>query len=330
MERELQLAIKAVRLAARVTQRVSPSSLAAQQGTLIKSDASPVTIADFAAQAIVNSCLHSEFPDDPIVGEEDASDLRSNSDLLSRVTAAVNCENGTGGMTENEVLQHIDRGTSQGAVDRFWTLDPIDGTKGFLRGEQYAICLALVVGGEVEVGVLACPNLPQTSKGIESRGLLFGAVRGQGAFQFNLNDPASRASIHVSNTAETSDACFCESVESGHSNQSFSSLVAESLGINKSPLRMDSQCKYGMIASGRADIYLRLPTRKDYQEKIWDHAAGDLIVREAGGVVTDIHGKRLDFTRGRLLSGNQGVIASNPHLHSAVQAAVVSQLSKNN
>ena len=43
--------------------------------------------------------------------------------------------------------------------ERFWTLDPIDGTKGFLRGEQYAVALALIVGGEVVVAALACPNL---------------------------------------------------------------------------------------------------------------------------------------------------------------------------
>ena len=55
----------------------------------------------------------------------------------------------------------IDRGNYKGAAHgRHWTLDPIDGTKGFLRGEQYAVCLALIEDGEVVLGVLGCPHLP--------------------------------------------------------------------------------------------------------------------------------------------------------------------------
>ena len=65
-----------------------------------------------------------------------------------------------------------------------WTLDPIDGTKGFLRGEQYAVCLALLVDSSVEVGVIGCPNLPlDPQKPDGQRGCLFIAVRGQGTEQ---------------------------------------------------------------------------------------------------------------------------------------------------
>ena len=85
---------------------------------------------------------------------------------------------------------------------------------------------------------------------------------------------------------------------------------------------MDSQAKYGSIARGAGDIYLRLPTSKTYQEKIWDHAAGDLIVREAGGQVTDTLGRRLDFTRGRTLAENKGVVAAPAAVHGQVLQAV--------
>ena len=85
------------------------------------------------------------------------------------------------------------------------------------------------------------------------------------------------------------------------------------LGINTTPLRMDSQAKYAVVARGEADIYLRLPTRADYREKIWDHAAGALIVAEAGGAVTDIHGRLLEFHHGRELIANRGVVVSNRH-----------------
>jgi 3'(2'), 5'-bisphosphate nucleotidase len=80
-----------------------------------------------------------------------------------------------------QVLSSIDCGAHQGgAKGRFWTLDPIDGTKGFLRGEQFAVCLALIVDGQVQLGVLGCPNLGVEKNG--SKGALYVAVKGQGAF----------------------------------------------------------------------------------------------------------------------------------------------------
>ena len=65
-----------------------------------------------------------------------------------------------------------------------WTLDPIDGTKGFLRGGQYAVCVALIVDSQVQLGVIGCPNLPMdASKPHGPLGCLFVAVRGHGAEQ---------------------------------------------------------------------------------------------------------------------------------------------------
>ena len=66
----------------------------------------------------------------------------------------------------------------------FWCLDPIDGTKGFLRGGQYAVCLALVVDSVVEIGVIGCPNLPfadVAALATPGEGSIFVAVRGQGS-----------------------------------------------------------------------------------------------------------------------------------------------------
>jgi 3'-phosphoadenosine 5'-phosphosulfate (PAPS) 3'-phosphatase len=69
-------------------------------------------------------------------------------------------------------------------MEGFWCLDPIDGTKGFLRGEQYAVCLALIVDSKVQLGVIGCPNLPQDASQPDGpRGAMFVAVRGQGAQQ---------------------------------------------------------------------------------------------------------------------------------------------------
>jgi 3'(2'), 5'-bisphosphate nucleotidase len=113
-----------------------------------------------------------------------------------------------------------------------------------------------------------------------------------------------------------------ESEEKAHTSQDASSLVREVLGISAVPVRIDSQCKYAVVARGDAEVYLRLPTRPGYQEKVWDHAAGFLVNSEAGGRVTDVDGKDLDFGRGRTLAANAGIVATHGPFHDEVVAAV--------
>ena len=117
-----------------------------------------------------------------------------------------------------------------------------------------------------------------------------------------------------------------ESREKAHSDQSLSARAADRLGISAAPVRIDSQCKYAVVARGDASLYLRLPTRPGYVERIWDHAAGALVVTEAGGRVTDVDGRPLDFSRGRGLEGNRGVVASAGAWHDEALAAVQAEL----
>jgi 3'(2'), 5'-bisphosphate nucleotidase len=128
--------------------------------------------------------------------------------------------------------------------------------------------------------------------------------------------------VHVDEVSDPAGAIFCESVESGHSAHDDSAQVARLLGVTQPPYRIDSQCKYAAVARGNASIYLRLPTRADYEEKIWDHAAGWMVIKEAGGEVSDVRGKPLDFSIGRTLRENKGVVATNGRIHDRVIAAV--------
>ena len=154
-------------------------------------------------------------------------------------------------------------------------------------------------------------------------GALFAASKGGGAKIYSL-DPRDREgeSIAVSTVDQISNANFCESVEKAHSSHSDSAKIAELLAISKPPYRIDSQCKYAAVARGDAAIYLRLPTRPGYVERIWDHAAGVCVIQEAGGRVTDVHGRKLDFSIGRGLDRNKGVIVTNGQFHQEVLAAV--------
>ena len=147
-----------------------------------------------------------------------------------------------------------------------WTIDPIDGTKGFLRGEQYAVCVSLVVDGIPTLAVIGCPNLP--SKTSDQTGCIFVGIKGHGAQQYSLqgSDPTP---LTIPPIGSPADISFLESVESAHSSHSFSDQVSHLLGITKPPIRMDSQAKYGCLARGEGGAYLRMPTGVGYREKIW-------------------------------------------------------------
>ncbi len=295
----IDAAVAAVTAAADLTTSAQGRLLAGD--TLTKTDDSPVTVADFGAQAVVSAVLTEALGAVEMVGEEDAGDLVDDSSGLLDGVAGLVSATLDREVSAPALLDLIAVGAGSASADRYWTLDPIDGTKGFLRGDQYAIALALIEHGEVVLGVLGCPNYPLSGG---TRGATFVAAAGE----------THPASLDV--------ARFCESVESGHSDQGQSAEIAARLGMTAEPYRIDSQCKYGAIALSDANIYLRLPTRADYVEKIWDHAAGKFVVECAGGRVTDVRGAPLNFSRGARLSANSGVVATSGRFHDEVVAAV--------
>jgi 3'(2'), 5'-bisphosphate nucleotidase len=156
-------------------------------------------------------------------------------------------------------------------------------------------------------------------------GQLYAAVRGAGAERIDLGRAdaiVSRRPIHVATSGDPALAHWCERVESSDKNHDLTAQVVERIGIRTPPDRLDSQAKYAVVARGDASLYLRHSLNRDYREKVWDHAAGVLITQEAGGKVTDVTGKPLDFSQGRELSANQGIVATNGLLHNGVLSAV--------
>jgi 3'(2'), 5'-bisphosphate nucleotidase len=265
--------------------------------------------------------LEASFPGDAIIAEENADELRTADNAVTRNRVADFVRGSVPDATTDDVLSWIDRGTAKDYSDRFWTLDPIDGTKGFLRGDQYAVALALIVDGHPVVAALACPALPSLPE--SHSGLVLFATKGGGCYRLlRGQSPEEATRVFVSDVDDASSARMAESVESGHSSHSDSARVSSALGISAKPRRMDSQAKYAVVARGEADLYMRLPVRKSYAEKIWDHAAGALVVEEAGGRVTDVHGRPLEFTHGSTLVANTGVVASNGRIHDAVLAVL--------
>jgi 3'(2'), 5'-bisphosphate nucleotidase len=324
---EIKFALQAARQASLLVRQIEAELVSP---ALTKDDLSPVTVADYAAQALVGYLLGKSFPADPLIAEEDSAALRQPgaASTLDLVTGFVNRF-----VTQADsarVCQWIDHGHADGgkehrSASRFWTLDPIDGTKGFLRGDQYAVALALIEQGQVQVGVLGCPGLSDGYRPeLDGQGSLVIAVRGQGAWTTSLAAPENYDRLHVSTRRDPSQARLLRSYETGHTNVSQIDLFARALGVQAEPVLMDSQAKYAVLAAGKGDLLLRLisASKPDYREKIWDQASGSLILEEAGGCITDLDGRPLDFTTGRSLTHNRGILASNEFLHPAALGAL--------
>ena len=346
-ETEERAGIEAVRRACVITRRLQQHIINTPTLKHTKDDDSPVTLGDYAAQAVISDTLAHFSPTIagiPIMGEEDSRALEEPqfADLL----AAIATESG---LDKETVVSSLSRCDCKGGedVDEFWVVDPIDGTKGFVRGGQYAVCLALIRHGRVVLGLLGVPNLflldqpdqrdvegtleSQAVEAVEEQGgVVLVARAGTGVVRQLSIDPMDgeggeevEEMVEVDGGVEDIEkAVVVESFESGHTSHGWASSLLTSLGNTQPTLRVDSQTKYALVATGRAHVYLR--NVPNYREKIWDHAAGYLIVKEAGGVVFDLKGNDLCWTAGeRMPEGSVGVIAaSSPQLASQILQAL--------
>lgn len=344
-------AVRIVAAAAAITRGVQAAAVAPAVASSAKADASPVTVADYAAQAFITIHLAAAFPADVFIAEESAAALRASPRLLADVTAAVQL--GAAALRhdpqrppappaqEADVLAALDRAAAPGGDGRrTWVCDPIDGTRGYVARRQYCIALALTHRGAPVLGVLGCPSLrssaaaaaaaaaapgPDQDPGATAAsGVVFHAVRGGGAYEVAEDAAAAGAlgaRVAVDASPDAAGAVFCESVEAAHSSHALAARVAGALGVKATPVRMDSQAKYGAMARGDFHIFMRFP-RKGYVENVWDHAPAACVIAEAGGRVTDGRGRPLDFSKGRCLDNDDGIVASNGVLHDAVIDAV--------
>jgi 3'(2'), 5'-bisphosphate nucleotidase len=305
-------ALRAATLLARSIQqeRVIPAAA--------KTDRSPVTVADYAVQALIGGMLETSFPGESLMAEEDSRALRAGlpsmaglvQDHVRRFRPAAPLD---------EIYRWIDLGRTS-SERACWVLDPVDGTKGFLRNDHYVVALAWIESGRVVLGGLGCPRLAAPGG---SAGSIVLAVRSEGAWITPLeSDDWHR--LAVSPEARPQKARLLRSFEAGHTDERLLDELARRLGCETPPVRMDSQAKYARLALGEAELLFRLlsPARPDYCEKAWDQAAGSIVVEEAGGKVTDLRGEPLDFGRGRALTANLGVLASNGRLHDAALRAL--------
>jgi 3'(2'), 5'-bisphosphate nucleotidase len=326
----IEAALAAVVAACKVARAVADA--ATGLGEQLKSDESPVTIADFAVQAVIVHLLREREDGAPIVGEEDASSLVADPQLRAAVVAAAH--EAWPEADADTVLAAIAEGNHRPDAGPYWALDPIDGTRGFLRREQYAICLAHIVGSDPIVGVLGCPNLPRDRTArLDDRtdaGAIYLAGPSGPAFEVGLDGLDVRPlivddpSAHISRVGVRKgddDIVITHSVDTGHTRLDRVQAVLDKMGRSFHTIPCDSQAKYALVARGQAHAYVRIPTNQTRAECVWDHAAGAAIATRAGMIVSDLRGAPLDFSSPRGLVNNFGIVCAHPSVHAELIAA---------
>jgi 3'(2'), 5'-bisphosphate nucleotidase len=308
----LQPIIEAVRQASNLCRQVQQIHVVHSE----KPGREPVTIADYGSQAILCRAISKAFPDDAIVAEEQ-SDQFLNGVAAPQREQVVNLVSQILGeaVSEADLVKWLDYGRDRQNV-RTWVIDPIDGTKGFLALRRYTIAVGMLENGQPVGSVMGCPGYPIDGK----EGRIFYVSDGVAYMQGMDGGEAQR--IHVSERNVPSIR-VAESVEAAHADHAFMARVYEIAGItDPAKENVDGQDKYGMVACGDADLYLRVSPDKNYAHKVWDHAAGVALVQAAGGKATDLDGSALDFSLGQTLEKNKYIIVSNGKIHDAILQAL--------
>jgi 3'(2'), 5'-bisphosphate nucleotidase len=278
----------------------------------------PVTIADYGSQAIICRALKAHYPDDAVMSEESGRQFMAlvNDEQRAQITALINEVIGEN-VDEDTVRAWLDQGKSTDAP-RTWVIDPIDGTKGFLAQRHYVNAVGILQDRVPVGGVLGAPAYPGQYNG----GALLYALDGE-AFIESLMPSDDRRPMTVSAQADMAQLRALESVEKGHAGLTRLARAREIAGMDNHLVEQaDSMEKYGRVAAGDADVYMRLPRLGSTRpHNIWDHAPGVAILEAAGGKATDVDGSPLDFGEGNALK-NYGVIASNGTQHDALLEAV--------
>ena len=216
-----------------------------------KKDESPVTVCDRAAEHIILRALAEAAPGVPVIAEEEVAAGR--------------------------IPTHD---------DTYFLVDPLDGTKEFVRGgDDYTVNIGLIIGGQPRLGIVYQPACDR----------LWGGLVGEGAF---VEDAAGRHPIRSRERGSSIEAVASKS----HLTQSTVDYLREAVG-ECDHVSVGSSLKFCIVAEGRADIYPRLSPTSE-----WDTAAGHAVLLAAGGRVDGLDGRPLRYGKAAFL--NRGFCAT--------------------
>ncbi|MCJ7649869.1 MAG: hypothetical protein MUP85_14755 [Candidatus Lokiarchaeota archaeon] len=297
--KELKLAIEIVNTASKITEWFREVGFQSYQ----KEDDSPVTIADYATQIYIINKIMEQFPDDQIIAEEDDSSFID--DIAKRsINSCYEALNIEGNINIEKSLMKKDKYSK-----RQWTVDPIDGTKGYQEGLSYAIGIGLMINSDPKICAIAVPNYKKFGKAI------FISEKDKGS-KFATNTSEFKP-IKVSHQSHLKQAKMCHSL---HYDEPWVMEFAKRAEITNF-IQIDSMAKFCMIADGTADLYVK-PMNKS-RSFAWDFLPGILLVQEAGGTVTDLRGSKIEFNNDKCIVSTPGLIASNSIIHNDIIAKLL-------
>ncbi len=283
-----------------------------------KSDGSVVTAVDVALQVYVLNRLREVFGEVPTIAEEDLDSLRGKPAAEAHCRALLDGWGfGAGRNAEAEIDWALGCGglaTPTRGLEWVWVLDPIDGTQGFVDGDHWCPCLALLHRGEV---VFAANGHP-TVRG----GALLTAMKGEGAWWHPLEGgDFTRAEVSQEPLAPTDAVRVVAPARANAMQRRARTEVGLATGHPCELVHSDSQAKYAHVIAGEADVaYSRRGGGPG--KYVWDHAGAVLLAREAGAWVGDTDGSDIDLSLGRRLGGNRAVICTARGLGPSIAAVL--------
>ncbi|HZE72988.1 MAG TPA: 3'(2'),5'-bisphosphate nucleotidase CysQ [Pyrinomonadaceae bacterium] len=182
---------------------------------------------------------------------------------------------------------------------RVWMVDPLDGTTGFIAGNgDFAVQIGLAEAGKSVLGVVYQPLT----------GVLYRAVRGQGAWVERPNQAPEKAVASIQTDLSSMRLAASRSHRSPRMDQ-----VVKAFGVKEEVRRGSVGIKVGLIVEQQCDLYIHLSPRT----KQWDTCAPEVILTEAGGLLTDLFGRPLSYNVPEVQNRN-GIVASNGPAHNRI------------
>ena len=280
-----------------------------------KADGSVVTAVDVALQVLILSRLREFFGEVPTIAEEDLGSIAGKPGAEAhcrRLLAGWGYEGGEDGITR--MLSSGGYSGSTRDVEYAWVLDPIDGTQGFVDGDHWCPCLALLHRGEV---VFASNGHPTVLGG-----MLLSARKGHGSWWHPLcGGESTRAVVSQASLGVGERVRVVAPARATPSQIRVRNEVGLSTGHPCELIHSDSQAKYAHVIAGLADVaYSRRGNGPG--KYVWDHAGAILLARESGAWVGDTDGSDIVLSRGRRLSANNAVICAARGLGPAIGRAL--------
>lgn len=293
---------------------------------LAKKDGSQVTPADIALQIVVVRHLRERLGLVRIIAEETLASLSGDSTAWHHVEVAMEEFAAWWGwpLANREELERLLLLGSEFHAGPYWSIDPIDGTSGWVDGRACCTCIAHVQDGQADLGgIVMAPAPPDWINAVPAvrEGIALVAGRGRGCWALRFDESGALLDgTRVARGSSHRPPVWLCSVRGGPRTDRAQRILHRA-GCAGATLPIDSQCKYGLVALGVGDVAMRAARPGTAPEQAWDHAAGMLLAAEAGAAATDMQGATVAFDEAGLLSLNMGTLACGADIHPAILGA---------